>query len=99
MSNLVTIVATKFINLDEEDNSDGVTFGFRVFDDFEMSYCNSMSEEEARQNDFDLLRSIVARCADRPLQGMFDFMATNKRGIEINGSYYEWEEIEEILIA
>jgi hypothetical protein len=97
MSNRVTIVATKFINLDEEEDPNGVTYGFRAFDDLEMTYCNAMSESDARQSDLELLRDITARYIDRPLEAMFDFITANRRGIEINGTYYEWKEVEDIL--
>lgn len=99
MSNRITIVATKFTNLDEETEPSGTTYGFRAFDNFDMTYCNAMTEEQARQKDLDLLRDIVAHFSDSAIEAMIDSMATNKTGIEINGTYYEWEEVKETILA
>jgi hypothetical protein len=97
MSNHVTIVATRFTNLDEEHDPDGTTYGFRAFDGFDKTYCNSMTEDAARMPDLELLHEIVLHHADEILESMFDYVKSNRTGIEINGTQYEWEEVREIL--
>jgi len=93
MSNNVTIVATRFTNLDEEHDPDGMTYGFRAFDGFEKTYCNSMTEDKVRLPDLELLREIAANHADETLESMFDYVRANRTSIEINGTQYEWQEV------
>jgi hypothetical protein len=97
MSNHVTIVATCFTNLDEEHDPDGTTYGFRAFDGFDKTYCNSMTEDAARMPDLEFLREIATHHADEILEDMFDYVKSNLTGIEINGTQYEWEQVREIL--
>jgi len=97
MSNHVTIVATCFTNLDEEHDPDGTTYGFRAFDGFDKTYCNSMTEDAARLPDLEFLREIATHHADEILDSMFDYIKNNLTGIEINGTQYECEKVREIL--
>ena len=97
MSNHVTIVATRFTNLDEEHTPDGTTYGFRAFDGFDKTYCNSMTEDATRLPDLELLREIAANHADEIMESMLDYVRANRTGIEINGTQYEWEDVREIL--
>ena len=104
MSNRVTLVATQFINLDEENERDadgepvGVSFGYRAFDDMGMIYCNAMTETEARLPDLEFLALICERFGGSELGDFLDFVITNEQGMEINGAWYEWDEINNILL-
>jgi len=97
MSNRVTIVATRFTNLDEEHDPNGTIYGFRAFDGFDKTYCNSMTEDAARMPDLEFLREIATHHADEILDSMFDYIRSNRTSIEINGTQHEWEEVREIL--
>ena len=104
MSNRVTIIATKFINLDEEIDTDedgdkvGASFGYRVFDDMGMTYSNGLSEEEACLPDLELLVLICERFGCGQLGDFLEFVIKDKQGMEINGAWYDWDQIKSILL-
>lgn len=90
MSNRAAIVTTKFINVKEGNNS----VGFRVYDDYMQTYDNTW--EDIPDNDMDVLKRVMGS-DDNKIVDLFDSMRENKKGIEIDGTWYDWEEIKDII--
>lgn len=83
MSNQVTFVRTKF-----EDYS-GVSYGWRAYDDYESSYNNNnvtpMPEDD--EEFFNIVR------LDGGAAYMIDFLLESGKGLNIDNTFYEIEEI------
>jgi uncharacterized protein YbaR (Trm112 family) len=90
MSNQITIEATKFVNV----KGDGETLGFRMYDDYGQTYCNTL--ESIPDDDLDLLRLVLDNTDDISA-AMFEHIKDNESDICINGEYYGWKTIKPIL--
>jgi hypothetical protein len=88
MSNHVMLTATTFINHAEGGTK---TYGYRLYDDYGQTYNNTL---EKIDDDLELLAAVVR---DEPAGYMFDYMNENKRGLSINGTWYDYEEIEHLI--
>lgn len=91
MSNTVTLISTDFINL-----IDGETcHGFRIYDDHDAAYCDSLPEEYTKTSDKDLLRLAAHDYSDDSITGMVDFAL--EHGMLINDTWYSSEEVAGML--
>lgn len=88
MSSKVYLKSTKFESMGE------TTYGFRMYDDYEKTYNNC--SEAFIEDDLDLLR-YAKETEDEDIDGMLYFIVENEEGIEINGTWYDFEQIKEIL--
>lgn len=98
MSNKVKLQATKFINVRGKDEG-SYTFGFRLFDDYESVF---MDEGEVSgvtsEDDFEFLKYVVDN-ANGKIEDMLDSVVENEKGMEINGMWYDWDEIKDIVLV
>jgi hypothetical protein len=88
MSNKITLQATKFTDLPSNEE----TFGYRVFDDYESDYLNTL--DEPITDDFDLLKLAVVSSPDFFPKA---YLEDCRIGIEINGNYYKYDQIKDII--
>ena len=98
MSNEVTIQATQFVNMRGAEKT-GSTFGFRIYDDYDSVYSNLMMEGEfldISSEDLAFLKYVVDNASDK-IEYMLDSVVENEKGMEINGTWYDWNEIKDIL--
>jgi hypothetical protein len=92
MSNRVGIIRTEF-----KDMTTGiVSYGFRMYDDYEGVYSNLYEESIKDLSDMELLREASELCSVKD-SDMLVAVAENEDGVEIDGTYYEWDEIKSIL--
>lgn len=85
MSNSVNLVATKFVSATGEE-----TFGFRMYDNYGDVYDNLA--ESLITDEIELLE--YAKNADyREVRDMLDSVVENETGMNINGVWYDWDEI------
>lgn len=89
MSSSITLTGCEFKDVGGE-----ASFGFRIADDYEKTYDNF--GEALIKDDLELLKYAV-ECADEKSEAMFEFMNENEKGIEINGSWYDYEQVKDII--
>lgn len=92
MSSEVCIVRTEFKNITDGE----VSYCFRLFDDYEAMYSNLYGPEIKDMSDMDLLREASQLCSEKDSE-MLVSLCDNEDGIDIDGTYYEWDEIMSIL--
>ena len=92
MSNRCHIVRTEFKNIFDGE----VTYGFRLYDDYESMYSNLYEASIKDMSDMDLLREARELCRDKD-SDVFASLCENEDGIDIDGTYYEWDEIKSVL--
>ena len=92
MGNRVTIEATKFVT------KDGETYGFRMYDDYDQTYYNNHEIDTLTLGDMDLL-DIALDNTDERMGEMFSFVKEEEKGIYINDTWYDFDEIKDKLIA
>jgi hypothetical protein len=92
--NRPTIQTCKFQNISKGQEVGVPTFGFRMYDDYNQTYCNNW--DSIPKNDFDILE-LVIESEDAKVNSMFDYMEENEVGVNINGTYYKWEEVKGLL--
>lgn len=83
MSNRVELVGTTFVAATGEQ-----TFGFRMYDDYEATYCNLF--DAVIEDDLELLRAVILADASST-SDMLEFVSAN--GCYINGTWYDVDEI------
>lgn len=88
MSNRVSIVPTEFVNV----RSGNKTFGVRVYDDEGQSYDNTW--ESIPDDDLDVIEKVL-QSDDMNIRGIMDFVRENEKGVEIDGTWYDWDEIKD----
>jgi hypothetical protein len=88
MSNLACIETCEFVSTKDGSKDLGV----RVFDDYEKDYCNTW--DSIPEEDLDILRECVKGGVG---EDILSFALENEQGIEINGTFYEFEEVKGIL--
>lgn len=98
MSNIVYLRATQFIDCE------GNTYGYRLFDDYGITYCNTFEVGEYNKicnDDIYLLISAIGKINNGDLDdidfGIFNHMREVQCGLYINRTYYEYKEIKEYL--
>jgi hypothetical protein len=100
MSNPLTATLTKFIGYDEDGNEQ-ISFGFRIYDDYQHQYGNLMTEEEFNQikngNGIDLLVFMLENYPNDPVSEMIEATLSVEKGMTLNGNYYDYEAVKEIF--
>jgi len=93
MSNRIYANANKVENL----RSGEIYYEVDIFDSYEYGSIN-ISEEEIPQNDMDTLQHLINRPDDsEDIANLLDFMREHKKGITINDTFYDWEEIKHLF--
>jgi hypothetical protein len=92
MSNRVEIVTCEFHNVFGTRKTGEVTKGYRIYDDYGMTYGNTW--ESMPEDDGDILRAIRDE-ADQAADTMIDFAL--EHGLSINGNFHESEEVQKML--
>ncbi len=90
MANLVRVEPTEFRNLRSETS----TLGVRVYDDYDQAYDNTW--EKIPEDDLDILR-VLRESDDKAIVAMLDHIEEHKTGVEIGGTFYDWDEIKHIF--
>jgi hypothetical protein len=86
MGNRASIVPTIF-----KDARSGVeTFGVRVYDDEGLAYDNSW--DSIPNDDMAVLQKTM-QSSDEFISGLLSFWQENERGLYIEQTWYEWDEI------
>lgn len=88
MGNRISILRTKFVNLCDQDSS----IGYRMFDDYDQTYCNIFGPGLDLPEGLDLLKWILKN-GDEKSQAMLDFVRESEAGIYIDSDWYAWDEI------
>ena len=93
MPNTVSIVRTRF-----EDLGDGKkSYGWRISDGYDSAYHDGLADEDALPGeDLDFL-GLVACAGDRHTDAILETVIRNESPITIDGSEYDWDEIEDVL--
>lgn len=92
MSQPISFQKTKFINLPDGEQS----LGFRAYDEYGKTYCNYLTT--LPDDDLEFLQ-VVKENTDDTIIEMFRVMKENEEGCEINGTYYDWDEVKEIILG
>lgn len=88
----LTLVATKFENICAGE----VTYGFRMYDDYFTAYDNLMEAPET--DDLKLLAYCKQQYSDSSdIGSALDDLQEMEKGIEINGQWYDWNEIKHLF--
>jgi len=94
MSNQVSLTRTKFVNL--VDNTE--TFGYRIYDDYDCSYNNFYCQDDLHIKDDLLFLETILDSLDKTAAAIIDFVIEMGSGITIDGNYYEFNSLKEILL-
>lgn len=89
MSNRVHLNAVKFEYLTGD-----IFYGYTISDDEGLSFDNN--SESIIEDDLELLKYAI-KTADAAAEALLDFVRENEKGILINDSWYDWEQIKEIM--
>ena len=84
--NKINLVSTKFTNIKSGEES----FGYRIYDDYSSEYNNLL--DTPIDDDLDLLAQAIEDSHE-----MLDFVRENETGVDINGTWYDWEEIQPVF--
>ena len=90
--NRITLESTTFVS-----SKDGhETYGFRLYDDYDSTYDNN--SEQPIVDDLELLEYMYNMTYDDDcVVAIIDFMIEHGFGIEINGSWYDYNDIKHIF--
>jgi len=93
MSNIVEIIPTEFHNV----RSKVVTYGYRIYDDYECFYHNLW--DSIPESDMEFLTKVVATVKEEHPAAleMLRFCVQEEKGISIDMQYYEYDQIKHIL--
>ena len=91
MSNPVTLISTTF---NSPCVRGSITHGFRLYDNEAKCYDNN--SESLITDDMELLKYAL-ECGDLDAEDIFEFMKETEKGITINDTYYEWDEIRSLF--
>jgi len=106
MSNKVTIQPTKFSNLGGSE----VTWGVRVYDEYDSSYDNTWEQSEVdcffnhekqiyEQVDPLSILAKVCMTENEVIDSMIEYVIENETGIWIGSDWFEWEQIKEVVVG
>jgi len=93
MSNRASLRRTVFTG-----DGDDVGWGWRICDDYFRSYADDHEEQEVPKDPVQLLTKACAGATEQERQFFEDLLVEGK-GLLINGSWHEFEEIEPALRA
>lgn len=90
----VCIQTTEFKNVPQGTT----TKGFRIYDDYGSFYDNTW--DNIPESDTDILDKIIEdhggkSAGDDPIRGLIDWIREEECGVEINGQWYDWDEIKD----
>lgn len=89
MASQVNLVTCEFHNTTGE-----ITKGYRIYDDYGQTYCNTW--ETIPTDDLDILE-LAIEDADTNAKSFFDFIKGHEVGISINGTWYDFADIADLL--
>jgi hypothetical protein len=84
-----TLVTCEFHNTTGE-----VTKGYRLYDEYGQTYCNTW--QTIPEDDLEILE-LAIKDADDNAKTFFNFMKETESGITINGEWYDFEQVEDLL--
>jgi hypothetical protein len=87
--NRITIEPTIF-----EDSWGAKTYGYRIYDNYAKDYDDCMNN--VPDDNFELLEYVVKNQSEI-VQGMLDHVIATKSGLDIAGSWYDYDEVKHIL--
>ena len=90
------LVATKFENIAQGD----VSYGFRMYDDYMTAYDNLMKAPELddlKLLEYALNTYVKGSSSDGEICGALLYLKESENGIEINGEWYDWEQIKDLF--
>jgi len=90
MSNRISIDPTEFKNVKTGD----ITFGVRVYDSYSNTYDNTW--DSIPTDDKDIIKKVL-ECDNQLIKDIIDFGKQEQNGIDIDGNYYDWDEIKELF--
>ena len=91
MSNRAFLTRTKF-----ETDHDGASWGWRIGDDYVRSYTDACAEQEVPVDPLELLAKAATEAVEDERTLLEDLLKAGK-GISINGSWHDYEEIAPVL--
>ena len=90
MSNKVTFEPTKFENV----RTGHTTLGYRAYDDEGQAYDNTF--DSIPDSDMEFL-GLVNLTDNKEVRTMIDFIIEHEKGCEIGGTWYDWEDIKDVI--
>jgi len=93
MSNRASLQRTMFTGADND-----VGWGWRICDDYFRSYTDHFDESDVPKDPVQLLGKACAEATEQE-RVLLENLLTNGNGLLINGSWYEFNEIESVLRA
>ena len=87
--NRPTLLSTTFVDMSVE-----TSYGYRLFDDYGQTYCNIGSY--LIEDDLELLQFAMENSDDYS-RTLFKFLIEDQKGLNINNSWYDFDEIKHIL--
>jgi len=75
-----------------------VGYGWRICDDYFRSYADYLAEGDVPKDSLQLLSKACAEATDQERE-IFESLLANNKGLLIDGSWHEFEEIEPALRA
>ena len=102
MSNRVHVQRTRFTNLVLQKlpsgelclEDDRESFGFRIYDDFDQAYCNTLNAKDLVCSDATFLK-LIEESADDNMRDMISFALDH--GIYIDDEWYDAEWVNKVL--
>ena len=91
MSNRVSLDATKFVNKNGDES-----YGYRMYDDYDQTYYNCAESNIMEMDDLELLEYAGKR-ADERAGEMISFCMEEEKGMYINDTWYDHDEIKDKL--
>ena len=91
MSNRISLVGTEFKNV----TSNSTTYGYCMYDSYDATYNNCLEKVQVK-NDLRLLE-LVVELGDNSCEAMISHMIENETGIEINDTWYDYDEIKDTI--
>lgn len=89
--NRVTIQRNVFINFNEKTE----TYGFRIYDDFECTYVNTMDKNNLKLEDIDFLKLILNSNFGESIDNMLTFGL--EHGMYIDEQWYTKDELKKMV--
>ncbi len=93
MTNQLYIIPTKFVNVRVEGDD---SYGYRVFDDYDYEYCNSMIDA-IPDDDLNVLKHAIDFGDERCREMLFHHLVANHRSVIIGDKTYTWEQVKHLF--
>jgi hypothetical protein len=96
MTNKVTIKPTTFDSTEPGKYGRDLTYGFSIYNDYASIYSNLW--ESIPLNHMEILRLVVEESQENiEIETMLDSVRENESGLQIYDTYYDWNQIKDIL--